>query len=127
MNWESLSIADKARVKRWQIGMLALALVCEIFLAADWYAFAAVVPFISESLNLDPAQAGLAQGIFALTYGIGMVVWAPFSRTVSARTLLLIGLAGTGLGMVLQVFVQNYTQLLGSGSASSTPPSSSAT
>jgi MFS family permease len=112
MNWESLSAADRARVKRWQIGMLVLALVCEIFLAADWYAFAAVVPFISESLGLDPAQAGLAQGIFALTYGIGMVVWAPFSRKVSARTLLLIGLAGTGLGMVLQVFVQNYTQLL---------------
>ncbi|MGX1096347.1 MFS transporter [Amorphus sp. MBR-141] len=112
MNWESLSAVDKARVKRWQVGMLVLALVCEIFLAADWYAFAAVVPFISESLGLNPAQAGLAQGIFALTYGIGMVVWAPFSRKVSARTLLLIGLAGTGLGMVLQVFVENYTQLL---------------
>lgn len=112
MNWESLSAPDQARIKRWQLGMLALAILCEIFLAADWYAFAAVIPFISGDLGLDPAQAGLAQGIFALTYGIGMVVWSPISRNMSARTMLLIGLAGTGIGMVLQVFVQNYTQLL---------------
>jgi MFS family permease len=92
--------------------MLLLAILCEIFLAADWYAFAAVLPFVSESLKLNPAEAGLAQGIFALTYGIGMVVWSPVSRSVSARNMLLIGLAGTGLGMVLQVFVQSYFQLV---------------
>ncbi|MEJ8570628.1 MFS transporter [Microbaculum marinum] len=112
MNWESLSAPDQARVKRWQIGMLVLAIVCEIFLAADWYAFAAVISFVSQDLGLDPQQAGLAQGIFALTYGLGMVLWSPVSRNMSARTMLLIGLAGTGFGMVLQVFVQNYTQLL---------------
>ena len=92
--------------------MLALAILCEIFLAADWYAFAAVLPFVSETLKLNPAEAGLAQGIFALTYGIGMVIWSPVSRTMSARRMLLIGLAGTGIGMVVQVFVQNYTQLI---------------
>ena len=112
MNWETLSAPDQARVKRWQIGMLVLAIVCEIVMAADWYAFAAVIPFISKDLALDPAQAGLAQGIFALTYGLGMVIWSPVSRNMSARSMLLIGLAGTGVGMVLQVFVQNYTQLL---------------
>ena len=112
MKWEMLSEFDKSRIKRWQIGMLTLALLCEMFLAADWYAFAAVIPFISETLTLDPAQAGLAQGIFALTYGLGMIVWSQVSRGMSARSMLLIGLAGTGIGMVLQVYVQNYGQLL---------------
>lgn len=104
--------ADRSRFKSWQTWMLVLAIVCEICLAADWYAFAAVVPFISKDLGLDPAQAGLAQGIFALTYGVGMLLWSPISRTMSARQMLLIGLAGTGVGMVLQVFVQGYLQLV---------------
>ena len=110
--WTSISENDRRRIARWQKGMLALAILCEIFLAADWYAFAAVLPFVSESLKLNPAEAGLAQGIFALTYGIGMVVWSPVSRSMTARNMLLIGLAGTGIGMVLQVFVQSYTQLV---------------
>ena len=112
MNWETISAPDQARIKQWQIWMVVLAIVCEIFLAADWYAFAAVLPFISKTLHLNPAEAGLAQGIFALTYGVGMVVWSPVSRKMSARSMLLMGLAGTGLGMVLQVFVQSYAQLL---------------
>jgi MFS family permease len=111
-NWTTISESDRRRIAGWQKGMLALAVLCEIFLAADWYAFAAVLPFVSESLNLNPAEAGLAQGIFALTYGIGMVVWSPVSRSMTARNMLLIGLAGTGLGMALQVFVQSYTQLV---------------
>ncbi|WP_315833242.1 MFS transporter [Bradyrhizobium prioriisuperbiae] len=112
MNWNTISESDRIRIGQWQKWMLALAILCEIFLAADWYAFAAVIPFVSETLGLNPAQAGLAQGIFALTYGVGMVAWSPVSRNMSARTMLLIGLAGTGIGMVLQVFVQNYTQLI---------------
>jgi MFS family permease len=92
--------------------MVALALVCEIFLAADWYAFAAVIPFISKTLQLDPAQAGLAQGIFALTYAFGMIAWSQLSLRVGARSMLLIGLAGTGLGMALQIEVQNFGQLI---------------
>lgn len=112
MKWEMLSDFDKSRIKRWQIGMLTLALLCEMFLAADWYAFAAVIPFISETLQLDPAQAGLAQGIFALTYGLGMIVWSQVSKRMTARGMLLVGLAGTGLGMIAQVYVQSYGQLL---------------
>ena len=112
MNWNTLAEADQRRIATWQKSMLALAILCEIFLAADWYAFAAVLPFVSETLKLDPGQAGLAQGIFALTYGIGMVLWSPISRTMSARRMLLIGLAGTGLGMVVQIFVQSYVQLI---------------
>ncbi|HBQ34337.1 MAG TPA: MFS transporter, partial [Ochrobactrum anthropi] len=112
MQWESLSDFDQSRIKRWQWGMLALALLCEMFLAADWYAFAAVIPFISETLQLDSAQAGLAQGIFALTYGLGMIVWSQLSRRMNARSLLLIGLFCTAIGMVAQVYVQTYAQLI---------------
>lgn len=112
INWTTISESDRRRIAVWQKCMLALAIFCEIFLAADWYAFAAVLPFVSESLKLNPAEAGLAQGIFALTYGIGMMVWSPVSRSMTARNMLLIGLAGTGLGMLLQVFVQTYTQLV---------------
>jgi MFS family permease len=112
MTWTNIAETDRQRIASWQKGMLALAILCEIFLAADWYAFAAVLPFVSETLKLNPAEAGLAQGIFALTYGIGMVVWSPISRTMSARRMLLIGLAGTGIGMVVQVFVQDYAQLI---------------
>ena len=112
MTWTTIADTDRRRIAGWQKGMLLLAILCEIFLAADWYAFAAVLPFVSESLKLNPAEAGLAQGIFALTYGVGMVVWSPVSRSLSARNMLLIGLAGTGIGMVLQVFVQSYLQLI---------------
>ena len=85
MTWTNIAETDRQRIASWQKWMLTLAILCEIFLAADWYAFAAVLPFVSETLKLDPAEAGLAQGIFALTYGIGMVVWSPISRTMSAR------------------------------------------
>lgn len=112
MKWDNLLQSDQSRIRRWQFGMLALALACEMFLAADWYAFAAVIPFISPHLDLNEAQAGLAQGIFALTYGLGMIVWSYVSRTYSARAMLLIGLTGTALGMVAQVGVQTYGQLL---------------
>jgi len=112
MTWTTIADTDRRRIASWQKGMLVLAILCEIFLAADWYAFAAVLPFVSETLKLNPAEAGLAQGIFALTYGVGMVVWSPVSRSMSARNMLLIGLAGTGIGMVLQVFVQGYVQLV---------------
>jgi MFS family permease len=112
MNWTETSEADRARIRYWQKWIIVFAIVCEIFLAADWYGFAAVIQFMQQALSLDPAQAGLAQGVFALTYGVGMIIWSPVSRKMSARTMLLIGLAGTGLGMVLQIFVQDFTQLI---------------
>lgn len=110
--WTTVSATDRQRIARWQIGMLTLAVVCELFLSADWYGLAAVLPFLSESLQLNAAEAGLAQGIFALTYGLGMVVWSILSRTMSARRMIVFGLLGTGIGMALQVFVQSYTQLV---------------
>lgn len=110
--WDKISQPDRDRIRRWQWGVLALGLFCEIMLAADWYGLAAVLPFLSPELGLDEGQAGLAQGIFALTYGLGMVVWSALSRNWSARAMLLTGLIGTTIGMGLQVNVQSYTQLL---------------
>jgi len=109
---DDLTGPQRASVVKWQRGMLLLGLLCEMFLAADWYAVAAALPFISADLGLDSAQAGMAQGSFALTYGLGMVVWSALSRGWSARKMLMVGLFGTGIGMVLQVFVQSYEQLL---------------
>lgn len=112
LTWDSISETNRSSIRSYQRSMLMLALLCELFLAADWYAFAAVIPFISQTLHLDEQQAGFAQGIFALTYGIGMVVWSPLSRRMSARAMLLIGLAGTGIGMVAQIFVQGFAELV---------------
>ncbi|MDH4989777.1 MFS transporter [Aquamicrobium lusatiense] len=111
--WDTtMAAGDRSTVRRWQWQMLLLALLCEVFLATDWYSFAAVIPFITETLQLNEAQAGLAQGIFALTCGLGMVFWSPASRKMSARNMLLLGLLGTGIGMVMQTFVRSYSQLL---------------
>jgi predicted MFS family arabinose efflux permease len=110
--WATTTEPDRQRIARWQTGMLVVAFLCEIFLAADWYAFAAVLSFVGDTLKLNPAEAGLAQGIFAAAFGISTFIWSPMSRTMSARNMLLIGLAGSGIGMALQVFVQDYVQLV---------------
>ena len=112
MSMLTITDAERSRIKRWQWGILALAVLAEIFLAADWYGFAAVLTFVSESLHLDPWQAGFAQGIFAIAYGLGMFFWSPLSRTMSARKMLVIGLVGTGVGMAIQVYVQGFVELV---------------
>lgn len=112
MSMLTITDAERSRIKRWQWGILALAVLAEIFLAADWYGFAAVLTFVSESLHLDPWQAGFAQGIFAIAYGLGMFFWSPLSRTMSARQMLVIGLVGTGVGMAIQVYVQGFVELV---------------
>lgn len=112
MNLNVHAKEGQTQLRRWQIGMLTLALVGEVFLAADWYAFAAVISFVSETLHLDPAEAGFAQGIFALAYAFGMLAWSQVTTRMSARSMLLMGLVGTGVGMVLQTFVQSYVELI---------------
>jgi MFS family permease len=108
----TITEAERSRIARWQWGILALAVLAEIFLAADWYGFAAVLTFVSESLHLQPWEAGFAQGIFAIAYGGAMFFWSPISRTMTARKMLVIGLIGSGLGMAVQVYVQNFTELV---------------
>ena len=108
----TISETEQSRIKNWQWGILALAVLAEIFLAADWYGFAAVLTFVSEWIHLQPWEAGFAQGIFAIAYGLGMFFWSPVSRTMTARKMLVIGLVGSGIGMAIQVFVQNFTELV---------------
>lgn len=112
MSFLTITDTERSRIKSWQWGILALAVLAEIFLAADWYGFAAVISFTSKDLQLNEAQAGLAQGIFAIAYGAGMFFWSPVSRTMSTRRMLVIGLIGTGFFMGVQVFVQDFTQLM---------------
>lgn len=112
MSMLTISEADRTRIKRWQWGILTLAVLAEIFLAADWYGFAAVLTFVSENIHLQPWQAGFAQGIFAIAYGVGMFFWSPVSRTMTARKMLVIGLIGSGLGMLVQSHVQNFAELV---------------
>jgi predicted MFS family arabinose efflux permease len=112
MSMSTITASEQSRIKNWQWGILALAIVAEIFLAADWYGFAAVLTFVSQSINLQPWEAGFAQGIFAISYGVGMFFWSPVSRTMTARKMLVIGLIGSGIGMGVQVFVQNFAELV---------------
>jgi MFS family permease len=99
-------------LRKWQAFALLLGILGELFLAGDWYGFAAVMPFVSKSLSLNPGEAGFAQGAFAITYAIGMVVWSPLGRKWSARSLFAIGLLGAGVGMVLQAQAQSYAWLV---------------
>ena len=99
-------------LRNWQLFALLLAVLGELFLAGDWYGFAAVMPFVAKSLSLSPGQAGFGQGAFAITYAIGMVIWSPLGRKMSARMLFAIGLVGAGIAMVLQAQVQTYAMLI---------------
>jgi len=112
MSMATITEADRSRIKNWQWGILALAILAEIFLAADWYGFAAVLTFVSKDINLQPWEAGFAQGIFAIAYGLGMFFWSPISRTMSSRRMLVIGLFGSGIGMAIQAYVQNFAELV---------------
>lgn len=65
------------RLRGWQAFALLLGVLGELFLAGDWYGFAAVMPFVMKSLSLTPVEAGFTQGTFAITYALGMVFWSP--------------------------------------------------
>lgn len=93
------------RLRGWQAFALLLGVLGELFLAGDWYGFAAVMPFVMKSLSLTPVEAGFTQGTFAITYELGMIFWSPLGRRMSARALFAIGLAGAGVAMVLQAQV----------------------
>ena len=112
MNTLDPSVLVPPRIRTWQSFALLMALLGEVFLAGDWYGFAAVMPLVSRTLTLSPAQAGFAQGAFAITYAVGMVLWSPLGRRMSARSLFAIGLVGSGLGMMLQGQAQDYGTLL---------------
>src|SRR5665213_820051 len=100
------------RTSGWSGLMLLMAVLGEMCLAGDWYGFAAVMPFVSKTLELSPGQAGFVQGAFGATYALSMFFWAPLGRRISSRTLYIIGLGGSGLLMLAQSGAQSFDALL---------------
>ncbi|CAE6723742.1 MFS transporter [Paraburkholderia nemoris] len=112
MDMVQSSASTHPGLRGWQAFALSLGVLGELFLAGDWYGFAAVMPFVSKSLALSPGEAGFAQGAFAITYALGMMVWSPLARRLSARMLFATGLIGAGIGMVLQAHAGSYATLI---------------
>ncbi|MBB4225882.1 MFS transporter [Variovorax guangxiensis] len=106
------SASTPGDVRSRQIVAIVCCLVAEFFLAADWYAFAAVMSFVSADLALTPGQAGLAQGVFGLSYCMGMLVWSPLVRRIDGRAAFSIGLLGTGIFMGAQALSTSFSELL---------------
>lgn len=112
MQWAQADVSQRRVIRNWQIYALVLGVLGELFLAGDWYGFAAVMTFVSESLHLSPTEAGFVQGAFAITYSAGMVFWSPFGRKWSARRLFTIGLLGTGVFMLAQSYAHSFGSLV---------------
>lgn len=113
MLWTQTSPAERRAIRNWQCYALAIGILGELFLAGDWYGFAAVMTFVSQTLHLSPTEAGFVQGAFAITYCIGMLFWSPFARRWSARKLFAIGLLGTGVFMLAQAAAGDFAQIVG--------------
>src|SRR5690625_869518 len=92
--------------------MFLMAVIGEMCVAADFYGFAAVIKIVSADLSLSEAQAGIIQGAFGVTFAIGMLFWAPRSRTMSPSRLYLIGLGCSGIFMLLQTQAQSCEHLV---------------
>ncbi len=112
MLWTQANAAQRRKIRNWQYYALGIGVLGELFLAGDWYGFAAVMTFVTEALHLSPTQAGFVQGAFAITYCIGMLFWSPFARRWSARRLFAVGLLGTGVFMLAQAGASNFTELV---------------
>jgi MFS family permease len=108
----TLDTPQRARLQRWKTISLGMGIVAQLFLAGDWYGFAAVIPFISASLHLTPLQIGIVQGAFSITYALGMILWAALSTRMSTRALYCTGLCGVGLFMLVQAQAQSYEALV---------------
>jgi MFS family permease len=112
LTFEGLGAEGRKRIRRLQIFCMVIVTVGELFLAGDWYGFAAVIPFVSKSLHLSAGEAGFAQGAFAITYIVGLLIWSPLGRNMQARALFALGLVGTGSFMLIQAFASTYPELL---------------
>jgi MFS family permease len=110
--WDEVSATDRARIGRWQIVIVAMAVLAKLCLAGDWYGFAATLSFVSKDLGMSAGESGLAQGAIAITYGFGMFFWSPISRRFSGRWFLMIGLTVTGLAMLAQAFIHDMATLV---------------
>jgi MFS family permease len=112
VSYSELNTESQSTIRHYQVVVAVVALVAELFLAGDWYGFAAVIPFVSQSLHLSAAEAGFAQGIFTITYAASLLAWGPLSDRFEAKRMIVGGLFGTGLFMFLQGFSHSYGELL---------------
>ncbi|MCZ7662610.1 MAG: MFS transporter [Thermoleophilia bacterium] len=112
VTFSQLPAAARQRLSGYQRRVTVIAFVSIFFLAADWYAYAAVMPFIMKDLDLDAARAGFAMGLFAITYAASMLVWGPLVDRFLPRRVMFVGLLGSGITMVGGAFVQEYSQAL---------------
>jgi MFS family permease len=110
--YSDLDGRHKWTVRRYQLVTTILAMLAEMFLAADWYGFAAVLSFASKTLHLNPQQAGMAQGVFAVVYAASLFLWGPLADKLKARRMIGFGLITTGIVMFGQGLAHNYAQLL---------------
>ncbi|BAN47259.1 putative major facilitator superfamily transporter [Metapseudomonas resinovorans NBRC 106553] len=107
-----MSAADSARLGRWKTISLAMGIAAQLFLAGDWYGFAAVSQFVAADLALSPFQVGMVQGSFSITYALGMIFWGALGQRLSTRVLYCAGLVGVGLSMLVQTQAQSYEALV---------------
>ncbi|GAB7531400.1 MFS transporter [Pseudomonas sp. 3A(2025)] len=114
MKMSSLDSRQLATLKHWKTTSLLLGVVAQLFLAGDWYGFAAVIPFVSDTLHLSALQIGIVQGSFSITYALGMIFWAALGNRISTRALYCSGLLGVGVFMLLQSRVTSYEALVAS-------------
>ncbi|QIH11872.1 MFS transporter [Pseudomonas sp. BIOMIG1BAC] len=108
----SLNITQRTTLKQWKTISLLMGVIAQLFLAGDWYGFAAVIPFVTETLHLSPLQIGVVQGSFSITYALGMVFWAAWGSRISTRALYCCGLLGVGVFMLLQSQVTSYEAMV---------------
>ncbi|WP_241107136.1 MFS transporter [Pseudomonas sp. MPFS] len=112
MKMSSLNITQRTTLKQWKTISLLMGVIAQLFLAGDWYGFAAVIPFVTETLHLSPLQIGIVQGSFSITYALGMVFWAAWGSRISTRALYCCGLLGVGVFMLLQSQVTSYEAMV---------------
>ncbi|NYT69648.1 MFS transporter [Pusillimonas noertemannii] len=106
------AVARAGTGKHIAILMLCMAVLGEMCLAADFYGFAAVLTLVSQDLALSASQAGLVQGAFGISFGLGMLYWAPRGRGMTAKRLYLIGLTGSGILMLVQMNANSFLELV---------------
>ncbi len=112
ISFSQLGATARSQLLGYQRMVTSIAIIVIFFLAADWYGYAAVMPFIMKDLQLDPARAGLAMGTFAIVYAVAMLLWGPVVDRFLPRKVIFIGLLGSGITMFAGGMVQAYWQIL---------------
>lgn len=86
-----------------------LAYICAYFIRLN---MSAALPAISLAMTLTPAQAGVLQTVFAVTYAAGQLVNGAVADRVSARVYISLGLALSALCNLLFSFAASYWQIV---------------